>query len=293
MSPDEALLYESRVRSRQVAIAVAAGVLVLLASVVSLTGPSAKVNEETLGLIFVNKRFPLDLIAAVINGIASVGAALTLVFLYRAARARNPERVRPFLRICALVGGVLSAVAGVAYQGIQEIDAHKFVTTGAQTYDQAQRLLSGGTLPAFQLADLLAALLVAVAFVMISLQAMNVGLLTRFVGYLGMFAGALVIFPIVQVPIVETYWLLAVAYMVSGRWPTGVPPAWRSGRSEPWPSSAEMRAKRMDQAGSGAGRRGKAAPPAPVPVAEPDAAGAATNVRSRASTPKRKRKRRS
>jgi len=289
MSPDDALLYESRVRQRTVILAAAAGILVLLAAVISLLGPQANVNEETLGLIYVNKRFPLDLVAAVINGAASLTAAATLVFLWRAAHARNPERVRPFLRICALAGGILAAVAGVAYQTIQAIDAHKFVTTGSQTYDQAQRLLSGGILPAFQLADLLAALLVAVSFVLVSLQAMNVGLLTRFTGYLGMFAGALVIFPIVQIPVVQTYWLLAVAYLVSGRWPSGVPPAWRSGRAEPWPSSAEMRAQRLDRAGGG-----RAAMGAPLTVPpEPAAAGGPSNGRTRAATPKRKRKRRS
>jgi hypothetical protein len=290
ISPDDTLLYESRVRRRTVIIAAAAGVLVLLASAIALTGPQSKVNEETLGLIYVHKRFPLDLIAALINGAASVGAALTLVFLYRAAHARNPARVKPFLRVIALVGGILAAVAGIGYQVLQAIDAHKFVTTGSQTYAQAQSLLSGGLLPAFQLADLLAALLVAVAFVMVSLQAMNVGLLTRFTGYLGMFAGALVIFPIVEIPVVQTYWLLAVAYLVSGRWPSGLPAAWRSGRAEPWPSSAEMRARRMDQAESRRG--GKGAKPAAVSVPDTQVASATAADRTRSTTPKRKRKRR-
>ena len=94
----------------------------------------------------------------------------------------------------------------------------------------------------------------AVAFVLVALQAMNVGLLTRFMGYLGMFAGALFLFQITQVPVVQCFWLLALAYLLSGRWPTGVPPAWRTGRAEPWPSSAEVRAQRMAQ-GGGRGRR--------------------------------------
>jgi hypothetical protein len=119
---------------------------------------------------------------------------------------------------------------------------------------------------------------------------MNQGLLTRFMGYLGMFAGALVLFQITQVPVVQTFWLLAIAYLVSGRWPTGVPPAWRSGRAEPWPSSAEMRARRAAEAGDRP-RRG-AKPRAPVPAIEPEAATAPANGRTRASTPKRKRKRR-
>jgi len=132
---------------------------------------------------------------------------------------------------------------------------------------------------------------VAVAFVLVSLAAMNQGLLTRFMGYLGMFAGALVLFQITQVPVVQTFWLLAIAYLISGRWPTGVPPAWRSGRSEPWPSSAEMRARRAADM-SERRQRGGATPSKPAAKPQPEPAAAPVNERTRATTPKRKRKRR-
>ena len=48
---------------------------------------------------------------------------------------------------------------------------------------------------------------------------MPVGLLTRFLGYLGIFAGVMVIIPVVQLPVVQAYWLGAVAYLltVAGR----------------------------------------------------------------------------
>ncbi len=295
MSPEEALLYESRVRNRQVVVAVVAGVFLILASVLQLSGPHTKVDELTLDLLVANKRFPLDLIASVINAIASLAIAWTLVFLFRAARARNPDRVRPYIRYIAIVGGVLAAVAGIVYAIVVAIKVHQFATTGSQTYDEANHLTGGAGLLALQLLGQAAALLVAVAFVLVSLQAMNQGLLSRFMGYLGMFAGALVLFQITQVPVVQTFWLLAIAYLVSGRWPTGVPPAWRSGRSEPWPSSAEMRNRRAAEASSrGGGRGARPAKPAAVEAAEPNGAdGAAANARTRATTPKRKRKRRS
>jgi hypothetical protein len=134
--------------------------------------------------------------------------------------------------------------------------------------------------------------MVAVSFVLVALAAMQQGLLTRFMGYLGIFAGALVLFQIVQIPVVQGYWLAALAYMFSGRWPSGMPPAWISGRAEPWPSSAEMRARRAAGGGAARGsspRRG----PTPKPQAQPAGGPAsATNGRSRANTPKRKRKRR-
>ena len=145
---------------------------------------------------------------------------------------------------------MLAAVSGIVYQAVFAIKAHEFATSGAQTYEQANRLTGGAWALVLQLLVLAAALMIAMSFVLVSLQAMNQGLLSRFMGYLGMFAGALVLFQITQLPVVQCFWLLAVAYLISGRWPTGVPPAWRSGRSEPWPSSAEMRARRVAAADS-------------------------------------------
>lgn len=293
MSPDDALLYESRVRQRQVVVAVVAGVLLIVASIIQLGGPHTKVDELTLDLLVANQRFPLDLIASIVNAIASLAIAWTLLFLFRAARARNPEKVRPYIRVITIAGGVLAAVAGVVYAIVVAVKVHQFATTGAQTYAEANRLTSGAGLLGLQLLGQAAALLLAVAFVLVSLQAMNQGLLSRFMGYLGMFAGALVLFQITQVPVVQCYWLLAIAYLVSGRWPTGVPPAWRSGRAEPWPSSAEMRNRRAAEAAArGGGRGGRGATPAPVAVPQPDGGQATPAGRTRASTPKRKRKRR-
>ncbi len=180
---------------------------------------------------------------------------------------------------------------------------HEFATTGAQTYQEADHLTSGAGLLLLQLVGQLAALLVAVAFVMVSLQAMNQGLLTRFLGYLGMFSGALVLFQITQVPVVQCFWLFAVAYLVSGRWPTGLPPSWLSGRPEPWPSGAEARAARAaaGRGGGGGGGGGRGARVRPTRTGAPatQAAGANGSAgdaeipgRTRSATPKRKRKHR-
>jgi hypothetical protein len=75
MSPDDQLLYESRVRNRQAAVAIVAGVLLIVASVIQLGGPHTSVDELTQDLLTANKRFPLDLIAAIINAFASIGIA--------------------------------------------------------------------------------------------------------------------------------------------------------------------------------------------------------------------------
>ncbi len=300
MNPEAQLEYEARVRNRQAVIAGLAGVLIIVAAAIQLTGPHTKVDELTLDLITANKRFPLDLIAAIVNGLGSLLIAWTLNYLYLCSRARN-EQVKPFIRWIAIGGGVLSAVTGIVYAIVVAIKVHEFVTTGAQTYAEANHLTSAPGLLALQILGQAAALLLAVGFALVSLNALRQGLLTRFLGYLGIFAGVLFLFQITQIPVVQAFWLLAVGYLVSGRWPTGVPPAWRSGRSEPWPPQSEMRARRGVAAGARAGGNGAARPtnpfrkPAPKAEPQPAAAGSqATQVpaRTRATTPKRKRKRR-
>jgi hypothetical protein len=282
MNADQQLAYEARVRNRQAIVAVAAGILLVLASGIQLTGPHTKVDELTIDLITANKRFPLDLIASVLNAIGSLAVAWTLAYLYRCSRARNQEEVKPYVRIIAVAGGVLAAITGVAYAIIVAVKVHEFVTTGSQTYTEANHLTTAGGLLALQLLGQAGALLLAVGFVLVSLNAMRQGLLTRFMGYLGIFAGVLVLFQVTQIPVVQGYWLAAVAYLISGRWPTGLPPAWVTGRAEPWPPSSQSRARRAARGGAG-----------PAPQPEPQPAGApAAGARTRASTPKRKRKRR-
>jgi hypothetical protein len=55
------------------------------------------------------------------------------------------------------------------------------------------------------------------------------------VGYVGIVAGALYLFPIQGlVPVVQGFWLGAVAVTLARRWPSGDPPAWDSGVAVPW-----------------------------------------------------------
>jgi hypothetical protein len=159
--------------------------------------------------------------------------------------------------------------------------------------------MSESVLSVFQIVDYLGELLLAISFVMVSLNAMRVGLLTRFLGFLGIIGGVLTLFVITPVPIVQFYWLAAVAYLLSGRWPSGVPPAWRTGRAERWPSAQEAR-QQQAQARARSGGRAPAltrdAVPEPVGAASGASAqeGGSSPTRSGSSrtSAKRKRKRR-
>jgi hypothetical protein len=288
MTADEQLIYEARVRPRQAVIAGVAAVGLIGASITQLVGPHSKVNELTIGLITEHKRAGLDLTGAGVQAIGSLALAATLVFLFGATKARNP-RLPGFLKILAIVGGVTAAIAGLVSAVLIAIKSGQFVKNGDQTYEQAHHLTSSAAFVAPQILVQAAALLVAIAFVMICLQAMRVGLLTRFLGYLGIFAGVMVIIPVVQLPVVQAYWLASVAYLLTGRWPSGVPKAWSSGRAEPWPSASELREQRAEGIRRQGGRPKPGRKPAPEPEPKPEPVAART---TRAGTPKRKRKRR-
>ena len=185
----------------------------------------------------------------------------------------------------AFAAGVISAVAVVATAIASAHAADEFVSHGNQTWVEAHALISKAWFVIPEVAGYLGAFMVAISLVLVSLAAMRVGLLPRFMGYLGIVAGVLTILPFLPIPIVEAYWLLALAYLLSGRWPSGVPPAWTSGVAVPWPR--QPRAERTQSSRPGAPRSG--AKPVPQPAGA--ARGPASNS-TRATTPKRKRKRR-
>lgn len=285
MAVSEQLAREARVRPRQAVIAGVGGLALFAAAVIQASGPQPKVSELTVELLVYSRRGGLVVLGAVLNGIGLLLLAATLVYLFWLSRARRPGASRG-AQITAIAGGVLSAAGAAAY-GIEiAAQAHRFATHGAQTYPEANALLSGGALPTLQYVGLLGSLLLAVAFVLVSLNAMRVGLLTRFLGYLGIVSAAASVLLIDSLPaqVIEIFWLLAVAYLIAGRWPGGDPPSWRTGEAEPWPTSAQLRAERDSGAVSGRARPAKPrSEPSPVP------AGAGPTP---PSTPKRKRKRR-
>jgi hypothetical protein len=126
-----------------------------------------------------------------------------------------------------------------------------------------------GLLRGVQILQLPGTLCLAFALVVLSLNSMRAGLLTRFMGVLGIICGvALVLLP--QNPIV-VFWLLALAVLFAHRWPQGMPPAWVTGEAVPWPSAAEV-AERRAQARGEAPRRAEPVsepgPPAPHPVSK-------------------------
>jgi hypothetical protein len=57
-----------------------------------------------------------------------------------------------------------------------------------------------------------------------------------------MLAGVLTVFQADQPGIVRAFWLIGVGLVIAGR--LSAPPAWHTGRAEPWPTQQQLREQR-------------------------------------------------
>ena len=226
------------------------------------------------------------LASSVVVAIGYLALGWTLTYLAVAARARRPEMPR-LLVYLPMIAGILQALATVLSAFATNLAINDFLG-GDRSVDTADDVTQSGLGVFAQLLGLPGALGLALGLVLIALNAMRVGLLTRFMGVLGIITGALQILPFSgPLPVVQSFWLLMLSLLFSGRWAGGMPPAWKTGNAEPWPSGAEVREQRRRAA---AERRGETYEPSgePEPEPEPVPAGPSPSASAR----KRKRKRR-
>jgi hypothetical protein len=199
--------------------------------------------------------FPL-IAGSVIKSIALVALTLVLVLLLDAARFRRPE-TWAYARPLVLVGGFGLAAINIIHQIVGSIRAHSFaVGHDFSSHAVEQALTKGAVNVGSQYLDLLAALALTAGMIVVSINAIRVGLLTRWMGVIGIFSGILILLPIggATLEIVPAFWMLGMGMLYLGRWPNGDPPAWRAGEARPWPTQAERRAEREAESPNGKGK---------------------------------------
>lgn len=293
MSPADTLAFEARWRTRAALCAAASAVATLAgqAWLIAITQKS-KTNELTYQLLFFDSHGGSLLPASILAGIGSLLLVGPLLYLFRATQARRPQ-LPGVAQITAWFGPIAAGIGQIALQVVLLDKAHQFATTGAQTYAQAKHITDESILKVMQGLQLAGQLSLGFAFVIISLNAMRVGLLTRFMGVLGIIVGVLFVIPLGTLQIVQPFWLGALVALILGRWPNGQPPAWKTGKAEPWPTQQELREEREKAKAAQLEAQGKAPPATDDEEPEPAAAAAAPAARQRhSSSKKRKRKRR-
>jgi len=303
MTPEEILAEEAAGRQRAGFAALAAALLTILGVILTTIGqPSASQFDDKIVTVVdamgrtangqpippgrisafavdIGQHPTIPILGAILYGLGSLAIFFAIAYLFRATRARRPGMPQIAL-ILAAVGSVGFGIGRAVAEIARYLGAHSFVDAVDKTNSAASDALSPTATLVGQLIWETSALALGFGIAIISLNAMRVGLLTRFMGVLGIICGALIVLPILSpLPIVQTFWLGAMAVLLMGRWPSGVPPAWVTGEAQPWPSQQDARDAR---------RRGAT----PEPEPDPESVERSGNGGAHPSSRKKKRKRR-
>ena len=181
--------------------------------------------------------------AGVLSAAAVALITIPLYYLFRATQARS-ERVNPAMIGFVFIGPLLLAVQTVIKAIAQAQLASDFVADsvrGGDIYTLLDDLIDDSTLNQVGSYLILPALLgLVVAMVYVPLNAMRVGLLTRFFATLGMALAASLILIQPQLSLVALMiWFGWLGFLILGRTPRGRPPAWEAGEAIPWPRPGE------------------------------------------------------
>jgi hypothetical protein len=319
-TPEETLAEEERRSTKAGAAAIAAGALTLVGSLLAIAGNSGfptlyllDTLRSQLGLLpgdgpgpiarvalFLDDHLAEIVSARLVTAIAIGLMAVSMVFLYRSTKARNPQ-LNKIALVSSISGGVLAVIAGAVAAIALASSVSSFAGAADHGEDAARDALADTfTTGAVQLSGLGSAVL-GLGIALTALNAMRVGLLTRFMGVLGIIVGVLSFLPQLegQLPFVKIFWFVALGVLLMRRWPGGNPPAWQTGEAQPWPTQQEIREQRMaargetppspahdgDERPERRPRRGRAEPPE-TPAPEPPRA------KPHSSSKKKKRKRR-
>lgn len=201
---------------------------------------------RTLQIQFYDDKMVTLLLLSVALALGALLMAGTLTYLSQATSARRPEFPRGVI-YAVIAGPVLLAVSEILLQVVVAVRANDFVNGNDLSTQAAHDALRSDLLVVSQILRQVALLALGLAFVLVCLNAMRAGLLTRFMGTLGIIVGVLFVIPLGgQLPVVQSFWLIAVGVLFLGFWPgrAGIPPAWETGRAQPWPTQQELREQR-------------------------------------------------
>jgi hypothetical protein len=270
ISTEATLAREEEERTRAGALSIAAGVTTLLSGVlvilINSSGPSG--DDKTLDLlpalerslrgeanpqgllaqqaIWLGEHWLVWALSGILLGAAALLALFPLRYLFRAAQARNPQMGRGGI-IAVVSGCIMLAVGSIVGSIALALDFRSFADAEVQTSGAVRDILGSQIyVVTRQLFEYLGGLALAFGLVIVALNAMRVGLLTRFFGILGILAGVLML-PILRIDapgIVRSFFFISLGLMILGRWMGGRPPAWATGKAEPWPSQQEQRERR-------------------------------------------------
>ena len=282
MSTEEQLAWEARAGKPAAIAAFAAGVIGFTSWLLYQSAISDR-DDGTDGFLKAISDDPSTFITSGV--LQSIGLLLLippLVYFARAIRARRPEFSQA-ATILVVLGALGFAISTVVQQLVLRDVADDFFpfqipddasSLSGDAYAEAvdpekaaEEAIRDDLPPVVSGLGLGATFALAFAIVMIAMNAMRVGLLSRFMGVLGIGMGVMLILPLGVQPLLQLYWLSALGFLFLGRWPSGGRgPAWETGEPIPWPSAADRRAPPEEEAGEPERTPEPAEPESPKPA---------------------------
>jgi hypothetical protein len=235
---EEQLEWEARWSRPAAAAAAAAAVLPIASALIRFAALGDAGKGDRGALLAFNEQQGLLILSTCLAVLGYLSIALVLVYLFRASAARRSE-TPSFGQPLAVVGALAFSVATI-FNLFEVLDiAGTFTDSGPETERRADQLL-GDRSPVGGAFGLGGGLALAVSTVLVGINAMRAGLLSRFMGILGVIVGAFNVIPLFPLPIVQTFWFGALAVLFLDRWPNGRGPAWAAGEAIPWPSATDQ-----------------------------------------------------
>lgn len=214
----------------------------------SISGPSDGLPTDSFSVIEANSaEFAL---LAVAQSLACAAMIPPLLYLFAAVRARSDRVPTPMVGF-ALIGPLLLVGWSVFTQLGRDQIASDFVAQSGRGGDVYTLLSSLGESGLNSIGSELlfpAQLGLLIAMVYIPLQAMRVGLLTRFFATFGMALGATLIVLGPNALLFITLWFTFLGLLILNRAPGVRPPAWDAGIAIPWPKPGEQAREREEPA---------------------------------------------
>lgn len=209
-------------------------------------------GEGTAGLLAsADESSATFLIAAIVTALGFLLLPVALGYLLRATRARRPET--PGIAFPLLAGAAIATAVALVVEQVLFIDvAGDFVAADSMTEEVADDLVAESAVDTVQFVRFALNIALGAAVLLVALNAMRAGLLSRFVGIIGIAVGAFIAIPILGgATLIQLFWLVALGLLFLGRWPGGGRgPAWERVEAVPWPTAAQrMEADRAARVG--------------------------------------------
>jgi len=259
---EDALAWERR-RATPAALSALVAIGFVIAAIVFASQGVGSGDGDAELLRNVDAHRAAQLVSSILQAIGIALLAVPLYYLFRAAQARSPAVRRQlvgvviaaplFLAVLAILSGVslLQGATDFVNDQLPMLEARDVPLDGDRADDLAADAISDAPVRSLAAGFGLAGQIgFVVAMVYTCLHAMRTGLLTRFWGSLGMALGA-VSFIFFQFTLL---WFVYFGLMLLGWAPGGRPPAWETGKAEPWPTPAEKAAADLEGPGAELGQ---------------------------------------